>query len=130
MHAAVGYPVLSTFIQAIKKGNLLSWSGIESISFKKHLPKLMATAKGHLDQEQKNLQSTKIQINFDGRDFDHFPKKDTLNQKTHQAEALLFPFNSTSKAYGYLTGRFPYLSSRGNKYILIIYDHDRNAILT
>ena len=30
-HAAAGYPVLSTFIQAIKKGNLLSWPGIESI---------------------------------------------------------------------------------------------------
>ena len=34
----------------------------------------------------------------------------------------------TSKAYGDITGRFPYLSSRGNQYILIIYDHDSNAI--
>ena len=129
LHAAAGYPVISTFSQAIKKGNFLSWPGIESLSFQKHLPKSMATAKGHLDQERKNLQSTKVQIKLEDDESDHFPLKDTNNQKTHQAAALIIPFNSTSKAYGDLTGRFPYTSSRGNQYILIIYDHDSNAIL-
>ena len=90
----------------------------------------MASAKGHLDQERKNLQSTKLQIKLDDSDSDHFPKKDTLNQKTHQAAALSFPFNLTSKAYGDITGRFPYLSSRVNQSILIIYDHDSNVILS
>ena len=90
----------------------------------------MAIAKGHLDKYWKNLQPTKLQIKLDDSDSDHFPKKDTINQKTHQAAALLFPFNSTRKAYGDLTGRFPYLSSRGNQYILIIYDHNRNVILS
>ena len=33
LHAAAGYPVMSTFSQVIKKGNFLSWSGIESLSF-------------------------------------------------------------------------------------------------
>ena len=41
----------------------------------------MATAKGHLGQERKNLQSTKLQIELDDSDSDHFPKKDTLNKK-------------------------------------------------
>ena len=67
----------------------------------------MATAKVHLDQERKNIQSTKLQIKLDVSDSDHFPKKDTLNSKTHQAAALLFPFNSTSNVYRDLTGRFP-----------------------
>ena len=90
----------------------------------------MATAKGHLNQERKNLQSTKLQIKLDDSDSDHFPKKYTLNQKTHQSAALLFPFNLTSKAYGGLTGRFPCLSSRVNQYIIIIYDHDSNVFLS
>ena len=81
LHAAAGYPVLRTFIHAIKKGNFLSWPGIKSISFKKHLPKLMATAKVHLDQERKNLQSTKLQIKLEDSNSDHFPKQDTLNKK-------------------------------------------------
>ena len=89
----------------------------------------MATSKGHLDQDQENLQSTKLQIKLDDSDSENLPKKYTLNKKTHQAAALLFPFNLTSKAYGDITGRFPYLLSRGNQYILIIYDHNRNAIL-
>ena len=57
----------------------------------------MATAKVYLDQEIKNLQSTKLQIKFDDSDSDHFPKHDKLNKKSHQAAALLFPFNATSK---------------------------------
>ena len=83
LHAAAGYPVISTFIQAIKKGNFLSWPGIESILFKKHLPKSMATTKGHLYQERKNLQSTKIQIKLEDSDYDHFP------EKIHSIEKLI-----------------------------------------
>ena len=90
----------------------------------------MATAKGYLDQERKNIQYNKLQIKLDDSDSDHFPKQDKFNQKTHQAVALLFPFNATSKTYGDINGRFPYLSSSGNQYIPIIYDHDSNAILT
>ena len=31
--------------------------------------------------------------------------------------------------YSDQTGKFPYLSSRGHKYIMIMYDYDMNAIL-
>jgi hypothetical protein len=31
--------------------------------------------------------------------------------------------------YGNLTGRFPHTSSHGSQYLLVIYDHDSNAIL-
>ena len=34
-----------------------------------------------------------------------------------------------STAYSDLTGQFPHMSSRGNKYLLTIYDHDANTIL-
>mmetsp|Transcript_8669 Transcript_8669/g.12595 ORF Transcript_8669/g.12595 Transcript_8669/m.12595 type:complete len:139 (+) Transcript_8669:1-417(+) len=35
----------------------------------------------------------------------------------------------TGKIYRDLTGKFPYMSSRGNQYLLIVYDYDSNAIL-
>ena len=129
LHATAGYPVLSTFNTAIKKGNFISWPGIESLSFTKHLPKSMQTSKGHLDQERKNLQSTQVPIKLEDSDLDLFPVSENPNQKTYLAAAKIVPFISTSKAYGDLTGRFPYISSRGNQYILVIYDHDSNAIL-
>ena len=42
---------------------------------------------------------------------------------------MMIPFKSTSKAFTDLTGPFPSVSSRGNKYVLIAYDYDSNAIL-
>ena len=57
LHAACGSPTISTFLKAIKDGFLLSWPGIDLIKESDITPSL-ATAKGHLDQEQKNLQST------------------------------------------------------------------------
>ena len=42
---------------------------------------------------------------------------------------MLIDFSPKHTAYGDLTGRFPYKSSRGNQYLLVIYDYDSNAIL-
>ena len=38
-------------------------------------------------------------------------------------------YASIYKAYSDQTGKFPHLSSRGNQYIFVYYDYDRNAIL-
>ena len=43
--------------------------------------------------------------------------------------ALLTPFHEHNTAYSDLTGRFPHTSSRGNCYLLLVYDYDSNAIL-
>ena len=42
---------------------------------------------------------------------------------------MIDKFAAKHMAYSDLTGRFPYQSSRGNKYVLVIYDYDGNAIL-
>ncbi len=42
---------------------------------------------------------------------------------------MLWTFWLTAKAYGDLTGRFPYQSSCGNQYFLVVYNYDSNAIL-
>ena len=41
---------------------------------------------------------------------------------------MLIDFSPKNTAYGDLTGRFPHKSSRGNQYLLVIYDYDSNAI--
>ena len=41
----------------------------------------------------------------------------------------LVPHYPKYKAYGDLTGQFPFKSSRGNSYIYVLYNHDSNAIL-
>jgi hypothetical protein len=40
------------------------------------------------------------------------------------------PIKMTGQIYNDQTGRFPITSSRGNKYIMVVYDYDSNVILT
>ena len=55
-------PAKSTLIRAIKNHHFISWPGMTQEPINKHLPKLVAIAKGHLDQEAKKLQSTKNKV--------------------------------------------------------------------
>ena len=121
LHACAFSPSLHTFTKAIKNGNFISWPGIEMLNFKKLLENTAETAKGHLDQERQGLQSTREQQQ------DFFPDKEPT--KTHNVAIKLEPFQPKKTAYSDLTGKFPYKSSRGHHYLLIVYDYDSNAIL-
>ena len=52
------YPSKSTLMRAAQHGNFITWLGLNPHNIAKHFTMTMATAKGHLNQEQKNLQST------------------------------------------------------------------------
>ena len=121
------HPRKSTFIKAIKNGNFIKWPGLTAAAVSKYYVSTEASAKGHLNQERKFLQSTKHHIEIDDEDF--FPSKEPLQSPTHECMAIILPFEAKNTSYGDLTGRFPHLSSQGNKYILVVYDYDSNAIL-
>ena len=135
LHACAGSPPISSFLRAIKKGNFISWPGIDAINFAKFLQPSIATAKGHLNQERKNLQSTKpVKIKIEPldheQDADEFsPEPESPNKKTFECFATIVDNSSSGKAYHDLTGQFPHTSTRGNKYLLVHYDYDSNAIL-
>ena len=116
-------------IRAINKGNFITWPGLTSSLIKNHLTKSIATAKCHLDQERKNLQTTKPTIKIEDEELDYSPIEEN-GVKTQHCFLVLTDFNEMKKAYLDLTGRFPHKSSRGNQYILIVYDYDSNAILS
>ena len=54
-HRAAFCPVPSTFISAINKGYFSSWPGLTAELISKHLPKRLATAKGHSKLARKNV---------------------------------------------------------------------------
>ena len=57
---------------------------------------------------------------------DLFPEQD---KKSKQIITQIMPFSPKQMTYGDQTRKFPFKSSRGNEYIMIMYDHDANAIL-
>ena len=57
-----------TFLKSINKDNLITWPGIDDTNFSKVVGMTTATAKGHLDQERRNLQSTEVNITQDSED--------------------------------------------------------------
>jgi hypothetical protein len=83
--------------------------------------------KGHLDQEGKNLQSTKLKKPNIHDDF--FPVPNQPNVKSYDACTAIIPFTCKGTAYHDLTGCHSHTSSRGSQYILVVYDYDSNAIL-
>ena len=123
LHACAFSPPKSTFLNAIANNNFITWPGL-STSLIRRMVLPTATAKGHLDQERKNLQSTRIPIPASLPPVD--PDK---NLKTKNLICALEPFLPKEKAFSDLTGRFPHRSSRGTEYLLVVYHHDSNAIL-
>jgi hypothetical protein len=122
LHAACFSPVKSTWITAIKNGNFLSWPGLTDHAVEKHLSKSTATTKGHLNRQRQNARTTQIKTNnasSQESDIDHGIKTQFVYAATIDA----------GKIYTDQTGRFPVISSKGNTYIMILYDYDSNAIL-
>ena len=158
-HASLFSPVNSTLEFAIGNNHLTSWPGLTRNLVTKHLPPVLATAKGHLNQEKQHLQSTKAPTTYEheinkirnnikrikkklppGKSFtealkadifdDAFPISDELNKKTNDVLYKVFETSSaTGVTYTDQTGRFPYRSSRGNEYLMVAYHYDANVIL-
>ena len=75
-----------------------------------------------MNREKKNLQSTKQCAD------QNTPLVDTIS-RTYKIVSKVIPFTSREMTYGDLTGAFPFTSTRGNKYIYVMYNYDANAIL-
>jgi hypothetical protein len=91
IYGCCGSPAVSTWKKAIRNGNFITWPGIDTISLDCDLPKSVASTKGNLDQERKNLQSTCTAqpilnpISTDDDDPEkNFPAPDTPNLKSFE----------------------------------------------
>jgi hypothetical protein len=96
--------------------------GLNEHSVETYLSKSTSTAKGHLNQQRQNARTTKIkgaQLLESETDQDHEIKTQFVYATTIDAGQI----------YTDQTGRFLVVSSKGNKYIMILYDYDSNAIL-
>jgi hypothetical protein len=136
-HTAMFPPALSTLEKALHKGYVRNLPGLTAKTLRRHPPRSVATAKGHLDQTRKNMRSTKGKPNTlpiaddptvpnDETD-DAFPAHADKTRDCYVAVCNLD--EPTGKIYTNQTGKFPCTSASSNNYVMILYDYDSNAIL-
>lgn len=132
LHGAAGYPVVSTWIKAIEAGHFATWPGLSAAAVRRHLPASIITAKGHLDQQRANRQSTKPKSN-NKTPLRIIPEPPTTTKTRSDTDRTGFIYADcqpiTGQIYSDLPGKFLVPSSRGYNYQIIVYDHDSTAIL-
>ena len=139
-HACLWSPVVSTVETALSKDYLPPLPGLDLKRLRRHTPHSEATIKGHMDNVRKNLRSTKGSIPTTKEALkqeeeelakffheDAFPEQPEDGKRTHLCFVKCVEING--QIHSDLTGRFPVPSSRGNHYLLIVYDYDSNSIL-
>ena len=125
LHKVAFSPAISTFQRAIQNGNFVTWLGINEINFTIYVTNQIPTAKGHLDQKRANSQSTKPKDS----DLEDFQPTDRCAKKTWENSSFLYAFEPKQITYLDQTGCFPHQLSRGNEYIMVMYDYDADTIL-
>jgi hypothetical protein len=131
LHANAYSPTPSTFLRAIQRNHFKSWPGLTGSLVTKHLAKALATSKGHLRMQQKNIQSTKITADLPiATSLDVAPSQEPNNASTNVVFATSVTTTNLGKSYSDQTGKFPVQSSRGYNYVMVLYDHDSNTILS
>ena len=119
-------PTPSTLIHVIQRNHFQSWPAMTTKLISKNLPKYIAKAKEHFDQEQKNVHSTKLLPSLLE---DHtVPKQEPNNSKSREIICTVVDTSSLHKSYSDQTDKFPVNSSSNNQYIFIIYHFDTNSI--
>ncbi|MCP4746067.1 MAG: hypothetical protein GY874_07980, partial [Desulfobacteraceae bacterium] len=115
-HAAAGFPTKETWIKAIRNGNYDTWPGLTEEAVNKYYPESDETQKGHMKGQRQGLRSTT----------DAPPKPTQPPKKRHETFMKVIDMRETM--YTDQTGKFPYLSSRGNQYQMVVYHSDANYI--
>ena len=62
IHAAAGFPMNHTWLNAIKAGNFDTWPGLTYSNAYKYFPRATDTIKGHMTQTKQVVRSTKVKL--------------------------------------------------------------------
>jgi hypothetical protein len=118
LHTAAGFPVEDTQIKAIKTGNYNTWPTITLTIVQRHFPESDEMQKGHMKKQRQGVRSTRVQDKTE-------PNIPAL---TKMKDIHINIHNATKTMHSNQTGQFSATSSRGNKYIIVLVEVDRNFI--
>ena len=129
MHAVCRYPIKSTWLKAVKAGNYIGWLLLTERNVNKYYPETTETPKGHMNQTQKNMQSTKLKPTS-WEQPTPLKEPDVAQLKGKKVRDVFTPIYEVQETiFSNQTGQFPMQSQSGNKYIMVMVEIDSNAIL-
>jgi hypothetical protein len=131
LHAALGFPTKETMLAAARAGFLTSWPGLNVTAIHKHFPESIETQKGHMKHQRQGVRSTKIPIiQADVTEEDRLAIEQEMKAlKQKQRDIYIKIWEEKELVYSDQTGKFPTTSSRGNKYLMVLYYIDGSYIM-
>jgi hypothetical protein len=130
LHAATGFPVKETWMDAIKAGNFITWPSLTILAVRKHFPDSDGTQKGHMKKQHQGVRSTNLKENTRAED-ENIPGNTNTEvdpSPPKKMRDIFIKIYNTGKMHSNQTGRFPAMSSKGNQYIMVLVDVDGNYI--
>eukprot|EP00804_Cyclotella_cryptica_P006783 CCRYP_019522-RA/>CCRYP_019522-RA protein AED:0.43 eAED:0.43 QI:0/0/0/1/0/0/2/0/364 len=118
LHAAAAFPTKSTWLAAIRKGNYSTWPLITVKNVHKYFPQSEETQQGHMRNQRQGTRSTKQAL----------PQAEPCTPLPQLHDIFIRTYDTHSTLYTDQTGKFPHLSSKGNRYQMILYHVDSNSI--
>ena len=114
-------PVPQTWIKAIRSNFFATWPGLTAELVQKNLKENIETSRGHIQSNRANVRSTKLLPNQECHEI--------MTTEVRHHELFIKTVKLSGKIYSDQTGCFPLTSSKGNRYVIVVYDHNSKVIL-
>ncbi len=133
LHASAGFPPKPTWLKAIQQGNYSTWPLINVKNIPKYFPESEETQMGHMRGQRQGIRST-CPVDAPGTTNDANSPNITVpvsnptpTAHTVAHDVLIWVIDLKDTMYMYQTGCFPFVSSLGNCYIMILHHVDSNS---
>jgi hypothetical protein len=133
LHAAASFPPKSTWLKAVQQGNYSTWPLINVKNVAKYFPESEETQMGHMQGQCQGIRST-CPVNAPGTiNNANSPYITVLVSNPAPTahivahEDLIRVINLKDTMYTDQMGHFPFVSSLGNRYIMILHHVDSNS---
>ncbi len=124
LHLAAGHPLEDAWVKAVGCGNYNLWPLINIKNVRKYFLELEETQLGHMQGQQQGVRSTRLKQ----------PVNTSPNpsiKKKHNIFVHVYELNQedrlTATIYADQTCDLPYISSRGNKSIMLLHHGNSNS---
>ena len=130
LHAAAGYPTKATWLEYIRQGNYITWPLVNVKNVNKYFPESEETQKGHMRNQRQGVRSTKAKAPAEAGTLPGTAEAgskagavpiDKLN------DVYIAVYSPRETIFTDQTGKFPFTSSRGNNYQMVVHDIDSNS---